>query len=123
MKGTVNSTTTSGVKIRTGMSAIPETDTGKKLFPGDRVYGTVLGNWIAFTDVYRNDGTVEDLGGTRYAAVANPTNLSEKYLTLTNEPEPPVPDPDPQPSVLPTLEISIGGDGYETVNVELKPKV
>ena len=115
------------LNIRNAMSTAPGTDDGD-LFPGDVVYGTVLGNWVAFDKVYRKSGGVDAFAGKRYAAIANPLNLNDLYMTITNDTEPvPNPNPGPVPS-LPSLTISVDSPEYEIVkitdrSVEVRPKV
>jgi hypothetical protein len=97
------------------------TDVGD-LYLNDRVYGEVKDGWIQFDRVYKANGVIDD--GTRgFAAVTNPLNHSEVFIKLEDKPEPlPTPTPEPEPPAVKPLTISIGGDDYETVTVELKPK-
>ncbi len=91
------------------------------LYLNDKVYGEVINGWIKFERVYRANGVIDD-GTKGYAAIHNPTNLTDMYMNLENKLEPDSnPFPDPAPAVKP-LTISIGGEDYETVTIELKPK-
>jgi hypothetical protein len=108
-----------GINIRAEMSMSSQ-DMGD-LAIGDLVIGTVLNGWIAFDGVYRKatNYTRENLPTTRYAAVVDPLNVSTKFMALID-----VGGSQPNPTpVLRTLNIGIGGEGYEPVNVELKPTV
>jgi len=118
--------------VRTEMRTGSETDTRANLNIGDIVYGTVLGNWIAYSYVYRKSANMakETFPGTRYSAIKNPLNLSQIFIRVTegDDVEPvPVPPVDP----LPTFEIVIGGSDYEIVEaaqvdnkivIQIRPK-
>ena len=124
MKGTVtnNIADSTGLKIRTQMNTSTDSDTGEKLYRGDVIYGTVLGNWFAFTYYYDASNNMRrvDMPGTRYVAIANPNSLTTIYVTVTNEVDPnpePEPEPEPPPSELPTFEVVIGGSNYSIVSV------
>ena len=113
---------TTKINIRSGMTTATGTDMGD-LFAGDVVIGTVIDGWIAFDRVYRKTvgvAVAEPLGFTRYAAVHEPSNPGTKHIMLVDANITPAPVPT-TPSAQP-LNIAIGGDAYETVNVELKPK-
>lgn len=102
------------LNIRNAMSTAPGTDVGD-LFPGDIMEGNVLGNWFAFTKVTRGQDT-EIFPSMRYAALANPLNLNEKYLDIDTSTEPTPPTIPPAPT-LPILELTIGGS-YTVVTLE-----
>lgn len=118
------------LNIRTAMSTAPGTDVGD-VFPLDILLGSVLGNWFAFDKVVRKStGQIELFPNTVYAAIANPLNLSEKYLTIETTGEEPAPPTIPPAPVFPLLELTIGG-AYDVVTLEqrstgvyiqLKPK-
>jgi hypothetical protein len=97
---------------------ISSTDVGD-LYLNDRVYGPVVNGWIHFDRVYKANGVIDD-GTKGYAAVVNPVSPFEPFMKLEDIPEP-VPTPEPEPTVKP-LTITIGGEDYETVTIELKPK-
>lgn len=106
-----------GINIRSSMPEGDYRDVGD-LLTGDIVIGTILNGWIAFDHVYRK-GTGygrENLSTTRYAAVADPANPATKFMWLIDEVLPQS-NPTPKP-----LDISIGGEDYVTVAVQLKPK-
>lgn len=111
------------INIRSEMRVTPTNDVGD-LKTGDVVIGTVLAGWIEFDKVYRKasgQSQAEPLGLTRYAAVQDPSVPATKYMMLVDANVGTSPVPSPLPT-LPTLDIAIGGNEYETVNVELKPK-
>lgn len=114
---------TSNINIRSEMRVTVTNDVGD-LKVGDVVIGTVLNGWIAFDRVFRKalNGQAELLNFTRYAAVQDPTNAAVKFMMLVDANVGPGPAPEPTPApVLQTLNVEVGGDGYETVNVELRP--
>lgn len=96
------------LNIRSAASATAS-DLGD-LFDKDKVYGVVSGGWMKFTKIIRANGTVENFTG--YA--------SATYMTLRNVPvEPPTPGP---VVGLPVLNVTVSGEGYNPVSVELRPK-
>jgi len=104
------------------LPSINSTDVGD-LFLNDKVYGEVVNGWIHFERVYKANGVIDD-ATKGYAATVNPLNHSEVFMKLEDKPEPvPVPTPEPEPPAVKPLTITIGGDDYESVTVELKPKV
>lgn len=113
-KATVNSDIEK-LNIRNAMSTAPNTDVGD-LYAGDYMIGTVLGNWFAFDEVYRVGGQIERFPGKCYAAIANPNNLSDLYLTVVTTNDPPIPIPTPTEPPLPELILNIGGS-YTLVNI------
>jgi hypothetical protein len=92
------------------------------LYLNDRVYGDVNDGWISFDRVYKANGVIDD--GTRgFAAVTNPLNRAEVFIKLEDKPEPvPAPTPEPEPPAVKPLTVTITGEDYESVTVELKPK-
>lgn len=118
-KATVRSNVTQGLNIRNAND--PSQILGKLYYntllkKGDVVYGEVkTDSRIYFNKVYRANGTIDQIAGS--AAVRDAT---QEWLSLTEEAEP-NPDPVPLPTVKPLI-VTIGGEGYETVTVEVKPK-
>ena len=122
MKGVVtdNVSDSVGLKIRTQMNTSVDSDTWEKLYRGDVIYGTVLGNWLSFNYYYDASNNMQrvDMPGARYAAIANPSNVNTIYITITNDVDPgPGPEPEPPPSELPTFSVVYDGSNYEIVSV------
>lgn len=120
-KATVKSNVSSGLRIRDIQDPsviLGHLHYNTLLRRGDSVYGEVkIDNRIYFSKVYRANGTVENIAGS--SVVREGTT---EWMTLSDEQEPnPNPGPVPEPDVKP-LRVTIGGDDYETVTVELKPK-
>ena len=102
------------------LPSMVSTDVGD-LYLNDKVYGEVVNGWIKFERVYKANGVIDD-ATKGYAATVNPLNHSEVFMKLEDKPEPNSnPIPEPPPAVKP-LTITIGGDDYESVTIELKPK-
>ena len=108
--------------VRNAMTITTTSDTQVNLNMGDVVYGTVIGNWLAYNYVYRagNIANKEVFQGTRYSAIKNPTNTSQVYIEVTEGSDvEPVPAPEqPVPNPLPVFEIVFSGTDYEVVKVE-----
>lgn len=91
------------------------------LYLNYKVYGDVSAGWLKFERVYRANGVIDD-GVKGYAAIHNPTNPTDVYMKLEDRLEPDSnPFPDPVPVVKP-LTVTIAGDDYQSVTIELKPK-
>ena len=106
-----------GLKIRTAMSTSSSSDTGEKLYSGFIVYGATNGNWFEYLYYYDRQGIKHEYPSNRYSAIADPNNLTVKWITVTDE-EDTTPPPDPTPGPLPTFEVVVGGSEYEIVSVQ-----
>lgn len=120
MKGTVTSFVTAGLNIRD--VADPSRILGKLYYntllrKGDVVYGEVRSdNRLYFSRVYRANGAIEQIAGS--AATKEGTSI---YLATTNESEPET-TPTPTQPVAKPFTITISGDDYQPITVEVKPK-
>lgn len=91
------------------------------LYRNDKVYGDVSNGWIKFERVYKANGVIDD-ATKGYAAIRDPANPANVYMSLADKLEPDSnPFPDPVPAVKPLL-VTITGEDYISVIVELKPK-
>ncbi len=86
-----------------------------KLNGGDAVYGDVANNRIAYSKVYRANGTVDTIAGS--SAVGEGSTV---WIVITSGAEP-TPNPAPVPG-LPVLNVEVSAEGYTTVDIELRPK-
>lgn len=91
-------------------------DSGMKLFGGDTVYGEVRDNRIYHDEIFRANGSRQDLNNEYNSAVRD---AGIEFMTLTNEADP-APDPSPafsfrlvQLDVTATIENTQTGERYK----------
>jgi len=114
MKAIAKQNTSSNIKPMDGSPQLGVLTGGQYVYGDLSLTGTDI---INFEHYYKADGTKVPLGKKCKVFIGN-------NLVVTNEVEPtpdPTPDPTPEPSGLVPLTVTIEGDGYKTVTVDLLP--